>query len=295
MSKDKIRRRVFLAAPLGAATLNYRGNLMIGDADQSRGISNLATLDETRRVSVDGYINAVAWNSNGSRLAVLSNFGGAVTIWRAINWNIVNNFNRNGGAYSQNSFAFLPDGTLLTAAPIGVSRDPRYTTFAESSLVQWDAATGQPLRYVPDLGYPPRDLPYRIGPVDTFVVSNDGAIVAGINGSSVFLFSIPGWSISRRIVIPPTPKHPDYPASVAISPDARQLAIGTGFGHVHLYNMEDTAPAHSFTAFPGDALHYCEAINFSSDGQLLVTGRGGTSVGEVDDGWTRLWRISDFA
>ena len=95
------------------------------------------------------------------------------------------------------------------------------------------------------------------------------------------------------MVVPPTSTHPDHPASVAISPDGDYLAIGTGFGCVHIYEREGDIPLRSFVAYPGDLLHYCQSIAFSTDGQLLVTGRGGMSVGEVDDGWTRLWRVSD--
>jgi len=250
---------------------------------------------EVRRLRAEGYVNAVTWSFDGSRLAALSNFGGIVTIWDPNSWSVVKEFKRDGGAYSQNSFAFLPDGTLLITTAGGRSPDPRCPTPTISSLTQWDSDTGQPVRHIPDLGCPPKSPSVPIGPTDTFALSADGSLIAGISGGGVILFETHGWSIVRRFATPATPKHPDFAASVAISPDARQIAVGTGFGHVHIFAVDGSAAPFSFVAFDGDFAPGCNAITFRPDGHFLATGRGLVSAGASDDGWTRIWRVSDGA
>jgi len=151
------------------------------------------------------------------------------------------------------------------------------------------------VRYIPDLGYPPKVPSEKIGPTDTFVVSADGSMVAGISAGDVLLFETRSWSLLRRLPTPPTPTHPDHAESVAISPSGRQVAIGTAFGYVHFFGADDGTRSLSFVAFPGDFGMVCGAITFSPDGRFLATGRGLVSVKENDDGWTRLWRVSDGA
>jgi len=128
---------------------------------------------EIHRLHVKSYINAVAWNMDGSRLAALSDGGSTITLWETKTWTVLNEFHRYSGAYAGNSLAFLPDGTLLTAAPIGdYSGDPRYanTPLTDSryksqeifSLIRWNPETGKIVGYIPDLGYPPTDLSVKI-------------------------------------------------------------------------------------------------------------------------------------
>lgn len=142
MNPEKLARRRLMAQGI-AAILPLIGSGYISSvpckahgASMSDCSADEPAAQEARRLRVDNYVNAVAWNTAGSRLATLSNFGGTVTIWDAKAWNVVNEFDRYGGPFSYNSFAFLPDGTLLTAAPIGKSPDPKYATLAIFSLIQ---------------------------------------------------------------------------------------------------------------------------------------------------------------
>ena len=299
MNLGKFERRRFMARG-AAAVLPLIGSRDISSVPRkAQGVSmsdrsaDEPAYEENKRLRVDNYINAVAWNADGSRLAALSNFGGTVTIWDAQSWTIVKEFHRYGGAYSQNSLAFLPDGTLLTAAPIGNSPDPKYATLAIFSLIQWDSETGQPIRYIPDQGSLPKDLSDQIGPANTFVISADGSKVAGISKGHALLFETQGWSVVRRFATPPTSQHPDYADAVAISPNGQRIAVGTGFGHVHIFDVDGRKRPLSFVAFPGGFGKTCGAIAFDSNGQFLATGRGLVSVGEADDGWTRIWRVDD--
>jgi WD40 repeat protein len=52
---------------------------------------------EIRRLHVDGYINAVAWNADGSRLATEGKFGSTITLFETSGWTKLNEFHRLGG------------------------------------------------------------------------------------------------------------------------------------------------------------------------------------------------------
>ena len=100
---------------------------------------------EIRRLPVKGYVNAVAWNVDGTRLAALSNFGSAVTVWETKTWAVLKEYLRyNGASYAFNSLAFLPDGALLTSSPIGdfSAKTPvtaaQVQTLETFSLIQWN-------------------------------------------------------------------------------------------------------------------------------------------------------------
>lgn len=250
------------------------------------------------RLHVEKYINAVAWNADGSRLAVLSNFGGTITVWETIKWTILKEIHRYGGAYSNNSLAFLPDGTLLTSAPIGdysddpryantPLTDPRYKSLEIFSLIRWNIETGKPINYIPDLGYPPKDHSPKV--TDVFAVSKDGSLVAAVGVSGVFLYETRSWSLLRKLEIPHLSTRGDGASSVAFSPDGNELAVGTRSGKVHYFNLRNGSIRLSFTAYEEATL--CEDIKFSPDGRFLATGRGLTNTDE--NGLVRIWRVGD--
>ena len=296
MSAMIIGRRMFTVLPFFG---------MAGGRPRSRNAPIDISYDGTKapkklhRLLAAGYVNAVAWNGDGSRLAVLSDFGRTMDIWEAASWTVSKSFHRYGGGYSGNSLAFLPDGTLLTSAPIGRSPDPMFKTLAIFSLIQWNPDTGHPLRYIPDPGGLPAGMASKIGPADPFVVSADGSLVAGSCMRNVLLYNTHDWSLVRRLMTPPTPKHGDFVRSLAISPDNRHLALGTGFGWVHLFGLPDCSIIASFQVYNRnhDPAHKtriggsCGALSFSQDGEFLAIGRGGFSLGEIDDGWTQIWNV----
>ena len=256
---------------------------------------------EIRRLPVKGYVNAVAWNADGTRLAALSNFGSTVTIWDTRTWAVLNEFHRYGGAYSFNSLAFLPDGTLLTATPVGdysqdpryantPLTDPRYNTLQIFSLIQWNPETGKPVRYIPDLGYPPKNLSVKV--TDTFAVSANGSLIAGIGGgfSTVLLYDARRGALLHKITVPPVSGRKDVARSVAFSPDDRDLAVGTMSGKVEFFNVRNGALSHSITVYGED--YSCSALAYSPDGRLIAVGKAkDIDVREPNDISTTVWRV----
>ena len=274
--------RLMLRPPLGrSATLSF-GLPVAENSPQEIG-----------RLATEGDVNAVAWNRDGSRLAALSNSGATVTIWEASDWKVLRSFHRYGGGNVSNSFAYLPDGTLLTPAPLGRSPDPRYKTLSIFSLVQWDSRSGQPVRYIPDVTKIPKGAASFIGPTETFVVSADGSVVAGTSKGDVLLYSTRDWSLIRRVTTPSTSGSRDLTISVAISKGNRYLVLGTVAGFIHLFllsNGSKEAVFHIYQKGYGDG---CSAVEFSPDGQFLAVGSGGASVGAVDNGSIQIWSVKD--
>lgn len=284
-----LSRRRFLAAGSAVATAQIifpLSNIASRAQSPMPKKSALRGYEEQRRLEVTKYINAVSWNFDGSKLAALSNYGGNITLWNSKSWSISQEFQRYGGAYSQNSFTFLPDGTLLTAAPIGPSSDPKYQTLSVFAWIQWSCDDGRPVRYIPDLGTASSK---NIGPAFIFSISHDGTLVAGTSKSGCLIVRTHDWSIVRWIPCPPTPHHPDGAACVALSSNSREVAMGTGFGYVHIFDVESGVRRLSFRAFSGR----CGAIAYSPANGVLATGRGLVSISEADDGFTRIWRPAD--
>jgi WD40 repeat protein len=305
--------------PLAVVVLvivNYNFSSALGDDAERSGISGFndeAAPREINRLHVDGYINAVAWAADGSRLAVLSGFGRNITLFRSSDWHIVNKFERYGGAYSDNSLSILPDGSLLTATPAGdysndpvrahvTLEDPRYSRLDVFSLIQWNVETGKRVRYLPDVLNPLSELSQRVGPTDTFVVSHNGLMVAGIWGDKVLIYESQSGMLLKSLDLPPSFGHGDIARSVAFSPNGQELAVGTMNGLVLFIDTSEWSISRSFTAYPNEE-YSCSALLYISNGKMLVTGKHKNFDGELRNGvWvTRspsvigadIWRVDN--
>jgi WD40 repeat protein len=289
MPARAVTRRRVLLAPLIGASLSVSGSDRVtshGSEDRAPGFK------EVFRRGVRGPVNSVAWHPSGSELAILSGYGGQVTIWRADPWTVRHEFRRYGGAYSFNSLAYLEDGSLLICSPIGVSPDSRYATLEIFGLVRLSSDSGETLSYLPREAELQR-YPGLIASMNTFTANINGSIIAGISKMNTVVLDGGSGSVRGIIATPDLASHGDLAASVALSPDGRRLAIGTGFGRIHLVTLADLSIERSIVAFPEGMSGRCGALAFSPDGEALAGGRAGLSVGDKDDGWVRVWKTDD--
>ena len=119
------RRSLYIALFCGLTLLT--GLLIVAHAHYS-GFQSENAPHEVRRLKAEGSGNAIAWNTDGSRLAALS--GPNVRVWDAKTWKVVSEFQNPGASTANNSLAFLPDGSILTTPK------PAYDKSHLCSLVQ---------------------------------------------------------------------------------------------------------------------------------------------------------------
>jgi WD40 repeat protein len=246
-------------------------------------------LKNIHTLRVDGYLNAVTWNSDGSRLASLSDFGSKISIFNTTEWNKVNVINRYGGAYSFNSLAFIQNGDLITSTPIGdYSKDARFlnTQLVDSryprldifSLIQWDIETAKTVRYLPDVGYPPSSLPSYSGVSNTFTVSKDKAIIAAINKNGIIIFDTRTGGLYKFIENQKINYIIDSSVSVAFSDNAEFLAVGSISGKIYLYDLTSSKVIKVIEAYNHE--YSCYSVSFILNDKFVACGRY-----RVSDGW----------
>ena len=241
-------------------------------------------------LATERYVNAVAWNKNGTRVAALSGFGSFIRIWDAATFDVVADFERYGGAYNGNSFAFLHDGSLLLPAPIGRSPDPPYQELFLSSFEQIDADTGERIRYIKDDFYDRG----RRRIMDTFAVAPGGLIAAGIptgNPSLISLFDTASWTLTRNIDLSKNSSPSGFARSLALSHDGLRLAVGTANGFLKVYDTAsgDARLEQTFA----DASYAISAVAFSRDGAAIAV--GGSKTYGANGGAKRMVRFLDVA
>lgn len=234
---------------------------------------------EVARLSVEGYLNAVAWNKDGSRLAALSGFGNYVTVWDAETWEVARSFTRYGGVYSGNSLSYLSDGSLLLPAPVGRSPDPPYQELFLSSFEQIDPDTGKRIRYVEDRFYDRG----RRRIMETFSVSQ-GSLVAGIaagNPALVSLFGTQPWSLRRNLEVSEGDPRRGFARSLSLSPEGSKLAIGTANGHLKTFDTETGRGLldKDFSEVP----YAISATAFSRDEAYIAIGRAKNFLPNASD------------
>ena len=260
-------------------------------------------LHEIKRFDMTASVNAVAWNDDGTVLAALSNYGGTITTWSALSWQRITQFMRYAGGYSNNSFDFLSDGSLLTAAPGGdyskdaryantTLTDPKYSSLQIFSLIEWDWRTGQHKRYLPNLSYPPKDLSVKI--TDQFAVSAVTHRVAGIRPMrNIFIYDSLSGNLTQRIKIPMLNTSPHFASSLAFTPDGKTLVVGTSDGLAYFYAVDSGLLVRSIRIYSdsGNSLA-CDPISFSSDGKYMAVGRYRTGFNRFGPVIATVWNVN---
>ncbi len=163
---------------------------------------------------------------------------------------------------------FLPDTIRPT-----VSRD--------GSLLAVPAGMGTVMVFNPDSGQVVRALRGLTGGWREVAFTPDGNYLLGVSETSsrltAKLWRTSNWSVYRELSTP----LPHWLRAVAISPDARLLAVG-GWNYLKVYSL-DTGQEMANLPQPG---RYVFSLTFSPDGQYLFSANGGTKA--------MVWRTSDW-
>jgi WD40 repeat protein len=242
---------------------------------------------EVGRLHAPAYLNSVAWNSDGTRLAGLSNYGQTITVWQTNPWKKLNEFQNPGTSYMFNSLSFLADGSLLTTPKVVFGKEHLCT------FVQWNVSNGKRVREIPDVCYPDRKDDVG-GLANTYTVSKDGSLIAGIGGKvGVMLFDANSGKFIKALKVPPTPNNPDDAWSVTFSPDGHTLAVGTLFGYLHFYDVQSGSIVRSINIYDNEACNI-SSLAFSPDGAFIAAGKAkGHDIPNPKDRAVTILRVKD--
>ena len=257
---------------LGVAMTGDGHTLLSAD---STGVIAVWSYLRSTLVPPDSILIGAAFQPGGELLATTGS-DGVVRLWDHRNSRMVREMRGHGDdAYD---VAFSPDGAELV------------TVGEDGLLVVWKTETGAEARRFSRPGT--EFTAVRFSP-DGRTIAVAGRTPTGSkeDRDEVLLLDATDLEMTGRRATKEKPQDaptvgtaPDYPTSIAFSPDGRTLAVTLAAGKVGLWNLVD--PGSEWTTLPG---HEGIAIDveFSPDGSVLATGGG--------DRLVKLWRVKDGA
>lgn len=237
---------------------------------------------------------AVAWSPSGQRIAAFSSYGQNLTVWKP-DGTIVTVLHP-VISYLNNSLVFLDDDKLLTP-PANSRTDPARMHFAFDI---WSIQSGDVIQSVDGPEPEPAPPVQKWGPnlPVAYTLSHDRSMVASLAGETgrakmgpaqefgenpVPIYSTKTWQIIARLPVV-------WPASVAFSPDDKEIAFGTRTGKIIVYNTSSWQIVQSIAVC--DRSTDILTLAYSPDGKLIAAGLQGHSP-NFKDYAAQIFRIAD--
>ena len=265
----------------------------LGRSDEANGPSNSKPrgLKIVQRLDLKDYLQGIAWNSNGSKLATLSAFGSLITIWDTQNWQKVREISQYAGTYAGDSIAWTRDGMLLASAGAKIPDDGIY------SLNLWNPTTGELVKRI--AGPPIAEGAWKHNQANKFVLSRSGALLAMTllhGGNQLIVFDTRDWSIRRvlEIAAPPSAQL-GWASSFAFARDDRSIAI-TNSRDLQLISLDDGSVIFSVPAYEASKQSVGPTVislKYNPNGSLLASAPIFFPSVIDDIGPVRIWSASD--
>jgi WD40 repeat protein len=264
------------------AGLTSEQTLVAADGEKSEP----ATMKVIQRLPHKNYVQGLAWNSDGSKLATLSDFGATVTIWNARTWEKEREIRQYSAAYSGPGIGWTYDGKLLTSAGAKTQPEGIY------SMNLWDPDTGALIKRIEGPPIPPGAIKHN--QANRIAVSKSGSLAAITLGhiyDKVPVFGGPDWSINRIIELGGAPPLTvGFATAMAFAPDEHSIAVANG-GNLQIVDLQDghtrlSVPA--YTRIENVTGPIMNALTFSPDGKYLASGPN-FFLPQPDHGPVRIW------
>jgi WD40 repeat protein len=264
-----------------------------GNSEESTRPNNLQSehLKIVQRLDLKDYLQGIAWNSDGSRLATLSAFGSLITIWDTQTWRKLREISQYGGTYAGDSIAWTLDGMVLVSAGAKVPDDGIY------SMNLWNPNTGELVKRI--VGPPIAEGAWKHNQAARFVLSRTRSLLAMTLlhiSNQLIIFDTRDWSIRRilEIAAPPSAQRGGA-TSFAFSQDEKSIAI-TNSRDLQLIGLEDGSVKSSVLAYDhlkSDVGPTVFSLKYNPDGNLLASAPIFFPSLTDDTGPVRIWDASD--
>lgn len=246
------------------------------------------SLELIRELDHDYGIKRIAWSRDGRYLASTGIFSIGDMVWDAKTGKPVMTAKKKWAAPG-GGIGISPDGRYLITSPAIES-----TTENRLAATLWDLQSRKIVRHLtgPHHGDPLlNDIGYAMfSPEGRFL------ILAYPQGKkSIGVYDASSWELIRSFGYENVPAR-----SMALSPDARHLALGSFNGIAQVWDYHTGTLVKEFRAQTGSV----EAMDYSPDGKFLVTGgnnnqsmadpKTGTIVGLFDNDIVRVWNADDY-
>jgi WD40 repeat protein/uncharacterized caspase-like protein len=249
----------------------------------------------------------VVFSPNGQMLASAS-LDGTVKLWQAATGKLLANIRH--PAWME-TVAFSPDGKLLATGGddktlvlwnletgkmlftlVGHESDVRSVAFSPDSKILasagwdsliklWDVKTGAELRTLSDKKQHGIFYSVAFSPDGRTLFSGGQDIV---RGKDYMLGAVLMWDVVTGALRRKLSGHQASVNSVAVSPDGKRIASGSGDKTVKLWDAETGALIRTYTGHRKDI----NGITFSPDGETIASCSGGTNE-KADDHEIKLW------